>query len=568
MADRDDRFRMRATAVPQVRPVMQALFRTATASEEGRLFAMQAVLDWAGRKWPELAPSFGWQGQEFEVDQPGLEIGAVNLPERGLWGFRAEHPDSGVPGRMWTVEAVVSSTDEGFDLFGVRSQCTVGNTGEVPATSPAFVKHWIDRAGGTDAGRDVTSRHIEVETDTLSPLAAFLRNPDRQLPVIVVSQMQNGNYAIDSERLARRAAGLAHVVRLPAAHVRLLSDDLGREFAVFGGAVRTYWPGYGDANDTQVHLNTLPARIGAWPGADGVGPGAFLEFLVAEMHRFSVSTPGRLEQVPAYLQLRRYRAEHERAAQLDRLDTLQRDLAAREAHDLGAEIEMLSARLDEKNLELEVLKLDNEKSARDLSDITQLFNEQAAGLAAVEEERNTLRATNASLVAGLKQQRNGVAEVQRMPVTYGEIVDWVDQGLSDRLTLLSRARRGLRDAVFRDVTLVARCLQLLAQEYWSLRTAEPEQFASARLAFETQMQNLGVNEAASISDSRLGEVAEQYTVNYAIGFRSRQVLDRHLRGGSNSKDDHLCMRIYFFWDADQQKTVVGHLPSHLDTRAT
>lgn len=122
--------------------------------------------------------------------------------------------------------------------------------------------------------------------------------------------------------------------------------------------------------------------------------------------------------------------------------------------------------------------------------------------------------------------------------------------------------------MFKDVALVVSSLSLLANEYWAVRTAEPESFAQAKLGLETKMATLGVEDAASISPTRLGEVEEQYTVNYRVGFKSRQLLERHLRGGSNTKDDHYCMRIYYFWDDEQQKVVVGHLPSHLDTRAT
>lgn len=41
-----------------------------------------------------------------------------------------------------------------------------------------------------------------------------------------------------------------------------------------------------------------------------------------------------------------------------------------------------------------------------------------------------------------------------------------------------------------------------------------------------------------------------------------------LRGGSSTKDNRYCLRIYFFWDDSRQKVVVGHLPSHLETRAS
>jgi len=82
------------------------------------------------------------------------------------------------------------------------------------------------------------------------------------------------------------------------------------------------------------------------------------------------------------------------------------------------------------------------------------------------------------------------------------------------------------------------------------------------------MQKLGVEEGPSVSDSTLGKFDQQYEVAYQIGYRSKQVLERHIKGGSNARDPRYCMRIYFFWDDERQKVVVGHLPSHLDTLST
>jgi hypothetical protein len=546
---------------------MQTLLRTTVGSEDGRRFAMAAVLTWADKKWPGLVPPAAWDGEDFEHDIPGFEIGAINLPEQGMWGFRVEHSDSGVAARTWMVEAVVSS-EQAFDVLGVRSQCTAGPDGEVPATSPAFLKVWADRLDLQEANRSVSSTAITVAGDDgVQQLVSLLRNPDRQLPVVVVSQAGPG-YLIDAERLARRTVGLAHTYRLPAELAPGLIDLLGRESAVFGGAVRTYRPGFGRPNDTQMHVNVLPARIVAWPGDEGSGQGAFLEFLVAQMHRFSVGLPTKLEQMPSFVRLKQYRAERERKQQIERLEALQRDLAAKPSQDGSAELAVLKAQLEEKELDIEILELAKSKAEKDAEDATQLFNLRDAELMASREELDGLRAANQSLLAGFAKLREARAIAIPLPAAYDEIADWVDQSFSDRIFLHPRARRGLKGAVFQDVALVVGCLQLLANEYWSMRVADQEQYASKRAAFEGRMQELGVDEAPSISDSRLGEVEEQYTIHYATERRTKQVLDRHLRGGSNTKDDRYCMRIYFFWDDAQQKVVIGHLPSHLDTRAT
>ena len=42
----------------------------------------------------------------------------------------------------------------------------------------------------------------------------------------------------------------------------------------------------------------------------------------------------------------------------------------------------------------------------------------------------------------------------------------------------------------------------------------------------------------------------------------------HLKSGGNTRDPTRCLRIYFFWDDDEQQVVVGSLPGHLENRLT
>jgi hypothetical protein len=42
----------------------------------------------------------------------------------------------------------------------------------------------------------------------------------------------------------------------------------------------------------------------------------------------------------------------------------------------------------------------------------------------------------------------------------------------------------------------------------------------------------------------------------------------HLKNGGNTRDPMRCLRIYFFWDDDEQQVVVGSLPAHLENHMT
>ena len=86
--------------------------------------------------------------------------------------------------------------------------------------------------------------------------------------------------------------------------------------------------------------------------------------------------------------------------------------------------------------------------------------------------------------------------------------------------------------------------------------------------WEEGLKNLRLEfNSHSLAENRLGEFRDQYTIDYRIGPKQKQVLGPHLKYGS-TKDDQYCMRSYIIWDNERQLVVVGHLPSHLDTRST
>jgi hypothetical protein len=48
----------------------------------------------------------------------------------------------------------------------------------------------------------------------------------------------------------------------------------------------------------------------------------------------------------------------------------------------------------------------------------------------------------------------------------------------------------------------------------------------------------------------------------------RHEVDQHIKNGGNARDPKRCLRIYYFWEPDLQKTVIDHLPAHRHTSAT
>ncbi len=148
-----------------------------------------------------------------------------------------------------------------------------------------------------------------------------------------------------------------------------------------------------------------------------------------------------------------------------------------------------------------------------------------------------------------------------------EIEAWVATQHNARIVLHPRAVRGLKKSAFQEVGLVYAALQLLAREYWHMRTATPQQAAANARAFNDKLANLGLELSPTISSSRAGEQGDEYFVKFPVGSDKKELLDLHLKKGV-AHDERLCLRIYFFWYAPGQIIVIGWLTGHLDTRAS
>jgi len=390
-----------------------------------------------------------------------------------------------------------------------------------------------------DGGVDVTAtpRYV-TDDDAFKQCTSLMLSPERQLPVVVLSQLPaNTEFAIDPSKLARNVQGLAHVICLPFAMTFKLSDRVGKPLSVFQGAIRTYYPGFSKDSDPRHHHLIFAERISEWADEGGTGPTAFEQFLSRQLHLYSVATPEKVDQLPSYFNIRRAL-----------LDTPNKTT--------DEEIELL-------RLELQDLRT-KEQEWRALAEDRDLAAELS------DDENRRLHAQNTVLAADLRRLREarGEAEIS-IPDNYDELPAWVTAHFADRLALHGRALRSLKDAVFQNVDLVYRSLILLAEAYWEMRTnLDSEQYPVLKDKWESGLRALGLDyDARSIGESRLGEFREDYTVDWKIGQRTKQVLGPHLKYGSR-KEDRYCMRIYFFWDEERQLVVIGHLPSHLDTRAT
>lgn len=95
-----------------------------------------------------------------------------------------------------------------------------------------------------EADGEALSGHVEAVTDhDVSSLAGLLYNPDRRLPVVVVSIDDDGGSQIDLGKLANRLSGTAHLRCIAIEPSFELTRLVGKRMSVFNGAIRIYMPG-------------------------------------------------------------------------------------------------------------------------------------------------------------------------------------------------------------------------------------------------------------------------------------------------------------------------------------
>ncbi len=142
---------------------------------------------------------------------------------------------------------------------------------------------------------------------------------------------------------------------------------------------------------------------------------------------------------------------------------------------------------------------------------------------------------------------------------YADLPDWTERHFPGRIVLAGRALRSLKNARFEDVALVGQAVALLGTTYHRMKV---EGGMELRDAFEDTLRELKLQETPSISPDRQGKARDGFEMEWE---GRRLTLERHLKNNSGTRDPRRCLRIYFAWDEETAKVVIGHLPGHMKT---
>jgi hypothetical protein len=130
---------------------------------------------------------------------------------------------------------------------------------------------------------------------------------------------------------------------------------------------------------------------------------------------------------------------------------------------------------------------------------------------------------------------------------------------AERIVVLPRALSGAKKSQYQSPGTIMKALEILAGPYRQHRTGE-----ISLADFESALTAEGIQLAGSVGASIAGTAGDQYFVQWG---KRKRFMDMHLLKGGG-REPRYCMRIYFFWDSDTRRCVVGSLPAHLNNSLT
>lgn len=180
---------------------------------------------------------------------------------------------------------------------------------------------------------------------------------------------------------------------------------------------------------------------------------------------------------------------------------------------------------------------------------------QSALLEDTERELKRQRDKYQALVAlPSSSTRSLVAAVEKESFDdLDRVADWAKANEKE-IVVLPRALQGVKKSIYFRPELVCKGLEVLAGAYRRMRVNE----ATAD-DFQKALEEHGFKLEGSVSPSIAGSLGETYFVKWQ---GRREFLDLHLLKGGG-RDERYCLRIYFFWDAESSRVVVGDMPAHL-----
>lgn len=434
------------------------------------------------------------------------------------------HPDAD----HWQTHFSLAQSGTALALFcqmRVGRQDSVVAPVRTVARCPKFVRQILQN-GTWEAGSTIWRADAAefIGRSSADELSQVIWDRDRRLPVVVVSEDEGFMlHPQVLEQLAADLAGVALVALIDTEAAWRLTELKGKGWSCFSGAIRLYWPLGEDGANPRSCPYWLPHRL-VRDGADSAQASSRIRNKIRAMilEQSSALTPPTL--ISEIRQEHRTRLIREAKESSDN-----RGLAELYSDDVD--------RLEDENTELR--DENRELHAKLRAAKVQLAHNQrlSAGERATEEASEP----EANLQPESVQEAVSVAKEECAYLIFGPDVDKEASQLAPQAGPPSKILRHLQ--VLDD-------LARTKADQGSLGTGEAQWLKSRGLTVSGE------------SETTRNSKAAMKRRTWSDGTSSRE-FERHVKTTDGTSPD-LCVRIYYDWDEEQQKLIIGSVGRHPD----
>lgn len=531
--------------------------------------------------------------RSFRINE-GYVVDVVYIKDKGIWAFNLIEPDLGTKSdnleqERKPVAGRVFETNIAFRIFnntlecGFKTICSepVGTDEPCEAFRVSVVKTMVrNKELGLRQERAIIEKpHILDSVDKIKRIAGYIRDEERQLPLVVVSEyitapdlfaffksleqekggfktallssletimkenIENGVVELPTKLgdLAKLCMGFAHFYILPAKSIDLFNEKTKSNHPLSNGDAVIFFPTACEkrdcffkreeiCRDQQAFFQTVREIITHYPMRKTMhfGNVKFIKEARAEEQQTMIDMGESKDDLVRAFNIK---LENEQSKHAEESANLRRALG-----DADKRVE---------RLKVEICEVKAEKKS--------LFEKLGENAARLEDSDNSR-----------KQEYAQRAMLLNRPSKPEETAAWVEKYFDDRLILHSNAVGLLKKltAAEVDMPLMCDCIEFLATEHrdYLLRKINQDEMNTRC----SEKYNRPFIVTAS-GDGSINAYPHEYKIKYGLSAKGKPVekaLNLHLKIGNDAEG---LIRIYFLYDKESELIVVGSLPKHLST---
>lgn len=529
-----------AAGSSSLRPVSRISFNLTDtdAFERAAHFAVRWLGEKAGGVLPpeaEALKSFDTRGSD---GYHPCHVVRLDDHSGSVWAARIDEPGSQKEaGETWSTEIFVEGGRGRLVRFGVQlmTRRAVSNSLLRPSR-PRLVHDLLRQLSAEEDDESLTETVTDVGMSDAAWLDDLIHKPGRRLPIVVTSTYDGRTGEAELRQLAVRLSGSAHLVAVNPEASWELTRILGKRMSTFNGATRIYMPNVTEDDDPHRHplffasssgssrtlLDRIAERVFPLGFRDRDGEGHF--WRLAQLRQLSSQSEARLQTG-------------------SEVEKLTRTVAARDD-----EIDRLSESLEIARA-LEKIAAENEALA--LSQVEQLK---------VDVDR--LKARIYQLGQIKVDGNSGPSSADRSLENYDDLRDWAEDVLSPHIVLHNRALKECRQHGHVDMLHRIEKTLLTIRDYWI--PSKLHGGLERKTACKEALAALGVEDEPCFARRDRARERPDYAV--PEGSASRVLYDHFKYGNSRSNSEQF--RIYYSWDDENERMIIGKMPSHLPNDQT